>query len=130
MNICRFSVIFNCSSGISSNMLWAIILNSLGIILNWKILISPLLLIHIHPIKYLSEIITILLFIEMLDLKWIACPVLFLTFFFPFVFSGNLDKQTALGNTVLHYCSIYNKPECLKLLLRGKPTIDVGKCII
>ncbi|XP_040403117.1 arf-GAP with SH3 domain, ANK repeat and PH domain-containing protein 1 isoform X6 [Cygnus olor] len=38
---------------------------------------------------------------------------------------GNLDKQTALGNTVLHYCSIYNKPECLKLLLRGKPTIDV-----
>uniref|UniRef100_A0A8C2TAD8 ArfGAP with SH3 domain, ankyrin repeat and PH domain 1 n=1 Tax=Coturnix japonica TaxID=93934 RepID=A0A8C2TAD8_COTJA len=39
---------------------------------------------------------------------------------------GNLDKQTALGNTVLHYCSIYNKPECLKLLLRGKPTIDVG----
>lgn len=47
-----------------------------------------------------------------------------------FVFSGNLDKQTALGNTVLHYCSIYNKPECLKLLLRGKPTIDVGKFII
>uniref|UniRef100_A0A8C0EZB8 ArfGAP with SH3 domain, ankyrin repeat and PH domain 1 n=1 Tax=Bubo bubo TaxID=30461 RepID=A0A8C0EZB8_BUBBB len=40
---------------------------------------------------------------------------------------GNLDKQTALGNTVLHYCSMYNKPECLKLLLRGKPTIDVGK---
>uniref|UniRef100_A0A8C5JBJ1 ArfGAP with SH3 domain, ankyrin repeat and PH domain 1 n=1 Tax=Junco hyemalis TaxID=40217 RepID=A0A8C5JBJ1_JUNHY len=39
---------------------------------------------------------------------------------------GNLDKQTALGNTVLHYCSIYNKPECLKLLLRGKPTIDLG----
>uniref|UniRef100_A0A8C8RAF7 ArfGAP with SH3 domain, ankyrin repeat and PH domain 1 n=1 Tax=Pelusios castaneus TaxID=367368 RepID=A0A8C8RAF7_9SAUR len=39
---------------------------------------------------------------------------------------GNLDKQTALGNTVLHYCSIYNKPECLKLLLRGKPTIDIG----
>ncbi|XP_030409694.1 arf-GAP with SH3 domain, ANK repeat and PH domain-containing protein 1 isoform X2 [Gopherus evgoodei] len=38
---------------------------------------------------------------------------------------GNLDKQTALGNTVLHYCSIYNKPECLKLLLRGKPTIDI-----
>ncbi|XP_074842754.1 arf-GAP with SH3 domain, ANK repeat and PH domain-containing protein 1 isoform X2 [Carettochelys insculpta] len=37
---------------------------------------------------------------------------------------GNLDKQTALGNTVLHYCSIYNKPECLKLLLRGKPAID------
>ncbi|XP_060631860.2 arf-GAP with SH3 domain, ANK repeat and PH domain-containing protein 1 isoform X3 [Anolis sagrei] len=39
--------------------------------------------------------------------------------------SGNLDKQTALGNTVLHYCSIYNKPECLKLLLKGKPTVDI-----
>uniref|UniRef100_F7FXZ6 ArfGAP with SH3 domain, ankyrin repeat and PH domain 1 n=1 Tax=Ornithorhynchus anatinus TaxID=9258 RepID=F7FXZ6_ORNAN len=38
---------------------------------------------------------------------------------------GNLDKQTALGNTVLHYCSMYNKPECLKLLLRGKPTVDI-----
>ncbi|NXE51476.1 ASAP1 protein, partial [Casuarius casuarius] len=38
---------------------------------------------------------------------------------------GNLDKQTALGNTVLHYCSMYNKPECLKLLLRGKPTVDL-----
>ncbi|XP_062935301.1 arf-GAP with SH3 domain, ANK repeat and PH domain-containing protein 1 isoform X1 [Cynocephalus volans] len=37
---------------------------------------------------------------------------------------GNLDKQTALGNTVLHYCSMYNKPECLKLLLRSKPTVD------
>uniref|UniRef100_A0A674JVQ5 ArfGAP with SH3 domain, ankyrin repeat and PH domain 1 n=1 Tax=Terrapene triunguis TaxID=2587831 RepID=A0A674JVQ5_9SAUR len=42
---------------------------------------------------------------------------------------GNLDKQTALGNTILHYCSIYNKPECLKLLLRGKPTIDIGKLL-
>ncbi|XP_074121637.1 arf-GAP with SH3 domain, ANK repeat and PH domain-containing protein 1 isoform X10 [Sminthopsis crassicaudata] len=38
---------------------------------------------------------------------------------------GNLDKQTALGNTVLHYCSMYNKPECLKLLLRSKPTVDI-----
>ncbi|XP_066479157.1 arf-GAP with SH3 domain, ANK repeat and PH domain-containing protein 1 isoform X2 [Tiliqua scincoides] len=38
---------------------------------------------------------------------------------------GNLDKQTALGNTVLHYCSIYNKPECLKLLLKGKPTVGI-----
>ncbi|KAG8515499.1 Arf-GAP with SH3 domain, ANK repeat and PH domain-containing protein 1, partial [Galemys pyrenaicus] len=38
---------------------------------------------------------------------------------------GNLDKQTALGNTVLHYCSMYGKPECLKLLLRSKPTVDV-----
>ncbi|XP_043735080.1 arf-GAP with SH3 domain, ANK repeat and PH domain-containing protein 1 isoform X2 [Cervus elaphus] len=38
---------------------------------------------------------------------------------------GNLDKQTALGNTALHYCSVYSKPECLKLLLRSKPTVDV-----
>ncbi|XP_040287164.1 arf-GAP with SH3 domain, ANK repeat and PH domain-containing protein 1 isoform X4 [Bufo bufo] len=38
---------------------------------------------------------------------------------------GNLDKPTGKGNTALHYCCIYNKPECLKLLLRGKPTIDL-----
>ncbi|XP_064332914.1 arf-GAP with SH3 domain, ANK repeat and PH domain-containing protein 1 isoform X5 [Camelus dromedarius] len=38
---------------------------------------------------------------------------------------GNLDKQTTLGNTALHYCSMYGKPECLKLLLRSKPTVDV-----
>lgn len=42
-------------------------------------------------------------------------------------FSGNLDKQTALGNTALHYCSMFEKPECLKLLLRSKPTVDVGE---
>ncbi|KAG8441646.1 hypothetical protein GDO86_010723 [Hymenochirus boettgeri] len=44
---------------------------------------------------------------------------------------GNLDKQTAKGNTALHYCCLYNKPECLKLLLKGKPTLilvnHVGK---
>jgi ankyrin repeat protein len=44
------------------------------------------------------------------------------------VFSGNLDKQTSLGNTALHYCSMFSKPECLKLLLRSKPTVDVGEC--
>ncbi|KAM4026990.1 arf-GAP with SH3 domain, ANK repeat and PH domain-containing protein 1 isoform 4-T4 [Anomaloglossus baeobatrachus] len=38
---------------------------------------------------------------------------------------GNLDKPTGKGQTALHYCCIYNKPECLKLLLRGKPTIDL-----
>ncbi|XP_055963742.1 arf-GAP with SH3 domain, ANK repeat and PH domain-containing protein 1 isoform X4 [Sorex fumeus] len=38
---------------------------------------------------------------------------------------GNLDKQTTLGNTVLHYCSMYGKSECLKLLLRSKPTVDI-----
>lgn len=39
--------------------------------------------------------------------------------------SGNLDKQTGKGNTALHYCCIYEKHECLKLLLRGKPTTDI-----
>ncbi|XP_066579541.1 arf-GAP with SH3 domain, ANK repeat and PH domain-containing protein 1 isoform X3 [Amia ocellicauda] len=39
--------------------------------------------------------------------------------------SGNLDKQTEKGNTALHYCCIYEKHECLKLLLRGKPTTDI-----
>ncbi|XP_047205269.1 arf-GAP with SH3 domain, ANK repeat and PH domain-containing protein 1 isoform X5 [Girardinichthys multiradiatus] len=40
--------------------------------------------------------------------------------------SGNLDKQTEWGNTALHYCCIYEKPECLKLLLRGKPATDIA----
>nr|XP_033964216.1 arf-GAP with SH3 domain, ANK repeat and PH domain-containing protein 1 isoform X1 [Pseudochaenichthys georgianus] len=39
--------------------------------------------------------------------------------------SGNVDKQTEWGNTALHYCSMYEKPECLKLLLRGKPATDI-----
>ncbi|KAJ8418684.1 hypothetical protein AAFF_G00001830 [Aldrovandia affinis] len=39
--------------------------------------------------------------------------------------SGNLDKQTEKGNTALHYCCLYEKHECLKLLLRGKPTTDI-----
>uniref|UniRef100_A0A672GY79 ArfGAP with SH3 domain, ankyrin repeat and PH domain 1b n=1 Tax=Salarias fasciatus TaxID=181472 RepID=A0A672GY79_SALFA len=38
---------------------------------------------------------------------------------------GNLDKQTEWGNTALHYCCMYEKPECLKLLLRGKPATDI-----
>ncbi|XP_036306299.1 arf-GAP with SH3 domain, ANK repeat and PH domain-containing protein 1-like [Pipistrellus kuhlii] len=38
---------------------------------------------------------------------------------------GNLDKQTAQGNTALHYCSMFQKPECLKLLLRRKLAVDV-----
>ncbi|KAL2085620.1 hypothetical protein ACEWY4_018940 [Coilia grayii] len=39
--------------------------------------------------------------------------------------SGNLDKQTERGNTALHYCCMYEKHECLKLLLRGKPATDI-----
>ncbi|NWY05006.1 ASAP1 protein, partial [Nothoprocta ornata] len=34
--------------------------------------------------------------------------------------SGNLTKQTAKGNTPLHYCCSHNKPECVKLLLKAK----------
>uniref|UniRef100_A0AAY4DZS2 ArfGAP with SH3 domain, ankyrin repeat and PH domain 1b n=1 Tax=Denticeps clupeoides TaxID=299321 RepID=A0AAY4DZS2_9TELE len=41
--------------------------------------------------------------------------------------SGTLDKQTDSGNTALHYCCLYEKPECVKLLLRGKPAIDIGE---
>uniref|UniRef100_A0A8C7LAL1 ArfGAP with SH3 domain, ankyrin repeat and PH domain 1a n=1 Tax=Oncorhynchus kisutch TaxID=8019 RepID=A0A8C7LAL1_ONCKI len=40
--------------------------------------------------------------------------------------SGNLDRQTENGNTALHYCCLYEKQECLKLLLRGKPAIDIA----
>eukprot|EP00064_Thunnus_orientalis_P015529 superscaffoldBa00002893_g15583 len=32
---------------------------------------------------------------------------------------------TEWGNTALHYCCMYEKPECLKLLLRGKPATDI-----
>ncbi|XP_051984755.1 arf-GAP with SH3 domain, ANK repeat and PH domain-containing protein 1a isoform X2 [Xyrauchen texanus] len=39
--------------------------------------------------------------------------------------SGTPDRQTDSGNTALHYCCTYEKPECLKLLLRGKPSIDL-----
>lgn len=44
--------------------------------------------------------------------------------------SGNLDKQTEWGNTALHYCCMYEKPECLKLLLRGKPATDISESLI
>ncbi|XP_050987561.1 arf-GAP with SH3 domain, ANK repeat and PH domain-containing protein 1a isoform X2 [Labeo rohita] len=40
--------------------------------------------------------------------------------------SGTLDRQTDSGNAALHYCCTYEKPECLKLLLRGKPSIDLA----
>ena len=43
------------------------------------------------------------------------------------VCSGNLDGQTDGGNTALHYCCLYNKPQCVKLLLRGKPDLHISK---
>ncbi|XP_061487740.1 arf-GAP with SH3 domain, ANK repeat and PH domain-containing protein 2-like isoform X2 [Rhineura floridana] len=39
--------------------------------------------------------------------------------------SGNLVRQTSKGNTPLHYCSLYNKPECIKLLLRARANIAI-----
>ncbi|XP_026546534.1 arf-GAP with SH3 domain, ANK repeat and PH domain-containing protein 1-like, partial [Notechis scutatus] len=39
--------------------------------------------------------------------------------------SGSLLKQTSKGNTPLHYCSLHNKPECIKLLLRAKANITI-----
>ncbi|XP_061870670.1 arf-GAP with SH3 domain, ANK repeat and PH domain-containing protein 3 isoform X2 [Colius striatus] len=33
---------------------------------------------------------------------------------------GTLDRVTADGNTALHYSALYNQPNCLKLLLKGK----------
>ncbi|CAJ0950163.1 unnamed protein product [Ranitomeya imitator] len=40
--------------------------------------------------------------------------------------SGNLDKQTVKGSTALHYCCLTDNAECLKLLLRGKASIDIA----
>ncbi|XP_078396123.1 arf-GAP with SH3 domain, ANK repeat and PH domain-containing protein 1-like isoform X1 [Cetorhinus maximus] len=39
--------------------------------------------------------------------------------------SGNLDKPTTRGNTAVHYCCMLDKVECLKLLLRGKPSLNL-----
>uniref|UniRef100_A0A8C2HZI3 ArfGAP with SH3 domain, ankyrin repeat and PH domain 3 n=2 Tax=Cyprinus carpio TaxID=7962 RepID=A0A8C2HZI3_CYPCA len=36
---------------------------------------------------------------------------------------GCLEKKTAEGNTALHYCALYNKSECLKLLLKAKAVL-------
>ncbi|XP_074847338.1 arf-GAP with SH3 domain, ANK repeat and PH domain-containing protein 2 isoform X3 [Carettochelys insculpta] len=40
--------------------------------------------------------------------------------------SGNLDKQTCKGSTALHYCCLTDNIECLKLLLRGKASIEIA----
>ncbi|KAF5917286.1 hypothetical protein HPG69_008358 [Diceros bicornis minor] len=40
--------------------------------------------------------------------------------------SGNLDKQTGRGSTALHYCCLTDNAECLKLLLRGKASIEIA----
>ncbi|XP_075413246.1 arf-GAP with SH3 domain, ANK repeat and PH domain-containing protein 2 isoform X3 [Tenrec ecaudatus] len=40
--------------------------------------------------------------------------------------SGNLDKQTGKGSSALHYCCLTDNVECLKLLLRGKASIEIA----
>jgi len=40
--------------------------------------------------------------------------------------SSNLNAVTRPdGNTALHYCVIYNRPECMKLLLRSKADYSI-----
>ena len=39
--------------------------------------------------------------------------------------SSNLDVTTVDGNTALHYCSMYNQTECVKLLLRSGANISI-----
>lgn len=34
--------------------------------------------------------------------------------------------MTQDGNTALHYSALYNQPNCLKLLLKGKATFTTG----
>lgn len=34
--------------------------------------------------------------------------------------------MTQDGNTALHYGALYNQPNCLKLLLKGKATFTTG----
>ncbi|XP_068028923.1 arf-GAP with SH3 domain, ANK repeat and PH domain-containing protein 3 isoform X2 [Anomalospiza imberbis] len=37
---------------------------------------------------------------------------------------GTLDRVMQNGNTALHYAALYNQPNCLKLLLKGKATFN------
>eukprot|EP00062_Callorhinchus_milii_P010100 gi/632954602/ref/XP_007893049.1/ PREDICTED: arf-GAP with SH3 domain, ANK repeat and PH domain-containing protein 2-like isoform X1 [Callorhinchus milii] len=40
--------------------------------------------------------------------------------------SVDLDVRTVSGNTAVHYCCLYNKLECLKLLLKGKANLHTA----
>uniref|UniRef100_A0A6Q2Y1D0 ArfGAP with SH3 domain, ankyrin repeat and PH domain 2b n=1 Tax=Esox lucius TaxID=8010 RepID=A0A6Q2Y1D0_ESOLU len=44
--------------------------------------------------------------------------------------SGNLEKQTARGSTALHYCCLTDNSECLKLLLRGRASVSIGRYLL
>lgn len=39
--------------------------------------------------------------------------------------ASNLDAATVDGHTAVHYCALYNQPECLKLLLRSGANVSV-----
>lgn len=39
--------------------------------------------------------------------------------------SSNLNVATFDGHTAVHYCAIYNQPECLKLLLRSGANVSI-----
>lgn len=41
--------------------------------------------------------------------------------------SGNIDAQTDGGSTALHYCCLFDKPQCVKLLLRGNADVHLGE---
>ncbi|XP_078538709.1 arf-GAP with SH3 domain, ANK repeat and PH domain-containing protein 3 [Lissotriton helveticus] len=38
---------------------------------------------------------------------------------------GSLDRRTTDGHTALHYSVLYNQPNCLKLLLKGKASFTI-----
>lgn len=42
------------------------------------------------------------------------------------LYRGTLDRVTQDGNTALHYGALYNQPNCLKLLLKGKAAFTIG----
>lgn len=49
-----------------------------------------------------------------------------LTFLLLALHRGTVDRVTQDGNTALHYAALYNQPNCLKLLLKGKATFTMG----
>ena len=44
----------------------------------------------------------------------------------PPMHSGHLDAKAADGNSALHYAALYNQPDCLKLLLKGRAAAGSG----
>ena len=42
---------------------------------------------------------------------------------FFYIFSGSLGYKNKKGNTALHLCSLLNRTECMKLILRTQPEL-------